>query len=116
MVPPTQREATIVPRSIGVAASAPGITANSTTVIAGTGTITAGGDVGSIGGIRHKMLGALNDGASVFLAPASNCPDIVGHIPEGLVVVPVATLSEAVNVLRLFAAGEPTPTCPGRSV
>ncbi len=85
------------------------------TIIAGTGTITAGGDVGSIGGIRHKMLGALNDGASVFLAPASNCPDIVGHIPEGLVVVPVATLSEAVDALRLFAAGEPTPTCPGRS-
>lgn len=85
------------------------------TVIAGTGTITAGGDVGSIGGIRHKMLGALNDGASVFLAPASNCPDIVGHIPEGLVVVPVATLSEAVDALRLFAAGEPTATCPVRS-
>ena len=85
------------------------------TVIAGTGTITAGGDVGSIGGIRHKMLGALNDGASVFLAPASNCPDIVGHIPEGIVVVPVANLSEAVDALRLFAAGEPTATCPARS-
>ena len=80
-------------------------------VIAGTGTITAGGDVGSIGGIRHKMLGALNDGASLFLAPASNCPDIVGHIPDGLVVVPVATLAEAVDALRLFAAGEPIPTC-----
>lgn len=84
-------------------------------VIAGTGTITAGGEVGSIGGIRHKMLGALNDGASVFLAPASNCADIVGHIPEGLVVVPVATLAEAVDALRLVAAGQPTPTCPVRS-
>ena len=87
----------------------------SDTIIAGTGTITAGGEVGSIGGIRHKMLGARSDGASLFLAPASNCADIVGHIPEGLVVVPVATLTDAVDALRLFAAGEPTPSCPVRS-
>jgi PDZ domain-containing protein len=84
-------------------------------IIAGTGTITASGDVGSIGGIRHKMLGAFNDGASLFLAPASNCADILGHIPDGLVVIPVATLAEAVDALRLAAAGEPTPTCPARS-
>lgn len=83
----------------------------SNTVIGGTGTITASGDVGSIGGIRHKMQGALNDGASVFLAPAGNCQDVLGHVPDGLTVIPVATLEDAVTALRLLAAGEPTPSC-----
>lgn len=82
-------------------------------VIAGTGTISADGEVGSIGGVRHKMFGALNDGASVFLAPAGNCDGVRGHIPEGLTVIPVETLTDAVESLGLFAAGKPTPRCPG---
>lgn len=80
-------------------------------VIAGTGTISAAGDVGSIGGVRHKMYGALNDGATVFLAPEGNCADIVGHIPDGLQVVPVATLAEAVSALRAIHSGDPVPGC-----
>jgi Lon-like protease len=82
-------------------------------VIAGTGTISADGQVGSIGGIRHKMHGALNDGATVFLAPVGNCNDVRGHIPEGLLVIPVETLDDAVEALALVARGEPTPQCPG---
>lgn len=82
-------------------------------VIAGTGTINAAGDVGSIGGVRHKMYGALNDGATVFLTPAGNCNDVRGHILDGLVVIPVATLADAVDSLALLASGQPTPRCPG---
>ena len=82
-------------------------------VVAGTGTISANGDVGSIGGIRHKMYGALNDGATVFLAPAGNCNDVRGYVPEGLTVIPVVNLADAVESLALAAAGEPTPACPG---
>lgn len=82
-------------------------------VVAGTGTITANGDVGSIGGIRHKMYGALDDGATLFLAPAGNCNDVRGHVPEGLTVIPVVNLSDAVESLALAAAGKPTPACPG---
>lgn len=82
-------------------------------VIAGTGTISADGQVGSIGGIRHKMFGALNDGATVFLAPAGNCNDVRGHVPEGLLVIPVTTLSDAIASLELAAAGAPVPQCPG---
>ena len=37
--------------------------------IAGTGTITAEGDVGPIGGIQQKMVGARKSGATVFLTP-----------------------------------------------
>lgn len=81
-------------------------------VIAGSGTINADGQVGSIGGIRHKMHGALKDGATVFLAPLGNCNDVRGHIPNGLLVVPVATLDEAVEALALAAEGKPTPSCP----
>lgn len=82
-------------------------------VVAGTGTITANGEVGSIGGIRHKMFGALNDGATVFLAPAGNCNDVRGYVPDGLTVIPVVTLGDAVGSLALLAAGQPTPRCPG---
>jgi len=80
-------------------------------VVAGTGTISADGDVGSIGGVRHKMYGAKNDGATVFLAPAGNCGDIMGHIPDGLQVIPVATLQDAVSALRAVHAGGSVPGC-----
>jgi PDZ domain-containing protein len=66
---------------------------------AGTGTIDAAGDVGPIGGIRQKLYGARNSGASYFLAPASNCSEVVGHIPDGLTVFSVETLDQALAVL-----------------
>ncbi|MFM8843704.1 MAG: PDZ domain-containing protein [Actinomycetota bacterium] len=67
--------------------------------IAGTGSITASGKVESIGGIEEKMIGASRIGATIFLAPRENCPDIK-HVPKGLKVIPVSTLSEAINALR----------------
>lgn len=82
-------------------------------VVAGTGTVNAGGVVGSIGGIRHKMFGALNVGASIFLAPLGNCGDVVGQIPDGLSVYPVATLDDAVDVLRILNSGGTPGECPG---
>ena len=83
------------------------------TVIAGTGTISAKGEVESIGGIRHKLHGARNDGATVFLAPLGNCGDVVGHIPEGLQVIPMATLDDAIASLEALRDGAPVPSCPG---
>jgi PDZ domain-containing protein len=83
------------------------------TVFAGTGTIDAQGVIGPIGGIRHKMQGALNDGATWFFAPADNCPDVVGHIPDGLQVIPVATLEDAMMALESIRAGNPVPGCAG---
>ena len=67
--------------------------------VAGTGTITASGKVGGIGGIEEKMIGASRIGATIFLAPSENCPDIK-HIPKGLKVIPVSTLEEALAALR----------------
>ncbi len=82
-------------------------------VIAGTGTMDLNGAVGPIGGIRQKMAGALRDGASWFLAPAGNCGDVVGHVPDGLTVVRVGTLHEAREAVEAIGAGEAAdlPTC-----
>ena len=40
--------------------------------IAGTGTIEADGTIGEIGGIEHKILGAVDDDSDYFLAPAGD--------------------------------------------
>jgi PDZ domain-containing protein len=68
--------------------------------VAGTGTITADGTVGPIGGIRQKMWGALDAGADWFLAPESNCDEVVGHIPGRLKVFAVKTLDDSLDVLE----------------
>lgn len=81
-------------------------------VVAGTGVINADGEVGSIGGIRHKLYGARDDGATVFFAPEANCADIGGRIPEGLQVIPVATLDDALGALRALRSGGSVPQCP----
>jgi PDZ domain-containing protein len=68
--------------------------------VAGTGTIDAAGAVGPIGGIRQKMWGAVGAGADWFLAPADNCDEVVGHIPDGLRVFSVKTLDDSLAVLE----------------
>ena len=80
-------------------------------VIAGTGTISPEGEVGPIGGIEQKMIASRNHGANLFIAPKSNCSDIIGHVPDGLRVVPVKTLSQAVKVLEDFKAKKPLASC-----
>lgn len=72
--------------------------------IAGTGTIDASGEVGAIGGIRQKMYGARDAGATWFLAPAANCDEVVGHVPAGLHVAKVGTLDQALADVRDIAA------------
>ncbi|MGG7463512.1 YlbL family protein [Plantibacter sp. YIM 135347] len=82
--------------------------------IAGTGTIDASGTVGGIGGIRQKMFGAKDAGADWFLAPASNCNEVVGHIPDGLKVFAVNTLDDSIAALTAIADHGDTsklPTC-----
>ncbi|NYD76747.1 YlbL family protein [Arthrobacter cupressi] len=80
--------------------------------IAGTGTISPDGVVGPIGGIAQKMHGAKDEGASLFLAPAANCEDVVGHIPDGLQVVKVETLDDAETAVKRLAAGQDTSGLP----
>ncbi|MGE5290451.1 MAG: PDZ domain-containing protein [Micromonosporaceae bacterium] len=79
--------------------------------IAGTGEIDQKGNVGAIGGIQQKMIGARNQGATIFLAPASNCRDVRGAVPAGLRVVKVSTLAQAVQDLKALNAHKPVPSC-----
>ena len=80
-------------------------------VIAGTGTIDPDGGIGPIGGMQQKLVGARDAGAVLFLAPASNCQDVIGHIPSGLTVASVATLAEAMIAIEAFNSGEDVSAC-----
>lgn len=80
--------------------------------IAGTGTIEPDGTVGPIGGIRQKLVGARDAGATLFLMPASHCGEVAGHIPDGLTVTPVKTLTDAIDAIHAYTAGESVPSCP----
>lgn len=77
--------------------------------VAGTGTIDPDGNVGPIGGIALKMLGAQQAGAELFLAPEANCQDAIYVIPSNLTVVSVRDLEEALEKIELFANGEQLP-------
>jgi Lon-like protease len=81
--------------------------------IAGTGTIDHTGKVGPIGGIQQKLVGARRGGAQWFLAPAANCDEVVGHVPDGLRVARIATFDEARSAVEAIAAkrGSGLPTC-----
>ena len=80
--------------------------------IAGTGTIDAAGAVGPIGGIRQKLYGARDAGATVFLAPEENCDEVVGHVPDGLQVFRTGTLEESLDILEVVADGGDTSKLP----
>lgn len=80
--------------------------------VAGTGTISPDGAVGPIGGIGQKLIGARAAGATVFLAPAGNCDEVVGHIPDGLQVVRVENLAGARAAVELAGSGQDTSGLP----
>lgn len=80
--------------------------------IAGTGTIAPDGTVGPIGGIRQKLAGARDVGATVFLMPSEHCAEAAGHIPDGLTVTPVETLADGIEAIRAYVAGGSVPSCP----
>ena len=80
-------------------------------IIAGTGTIDASGNVGAIGGIQMKTIGARDAGATVFLAPASNCAEAKANQPAGLELVKVNTLKDALNALTDLREGKTPPLC-----
>lgn len=71
--------------------------------IAGTGTISEDGKVGTIGGVRHKVIGAAAGDADVFLVPAGeNYEETKKTVKEkklDIKVIPVETLEEAIDEL-----------------
>ena len=79
--------------------------------VAGTGTIDACGQVGPIGGIPYKMLAAREAGAETFLVPAENCQEAKQRKPDGLRLVKVEKVDDAVSSLESIRAGGEAPTC-----
>lgn len=73
--------------------------------VAGTGTIDDDGKVGPIGGIEMKTVGARDEGAQYFLTPEDNCASAARDVPEGLTLVKVGTLDDALDALRDIRSG-----------
>ena len=79
--------------------------------IAGTGTIDDNGTVGEIGGIQQKLVGARNQGATIFLVPADNCAEAKQAIPAGMRLIKISAdtgvgLHQAHQYLTDLAAGK----------
>lgn len=80
--------------------------------VAGTGTMQPNGEVEAIGGVAQKMITARKEGATVFLTPADNCVDAKRAQPEGMRLVKVEKLSDAVAALGSLRTGKGTvPSC-----
>ncbi|GGT14600.1 S16 family serine protease [Streptomyces chromofuscus] len=80
--------------------------------VAGTGTIDADGTVGAVGGVALKTRAAHRDGATVFLVPSAECADATSERPEGLRLIPVKTLKDAIQSLTALEKGTGTvPSC-----
>ncbi len=68
--------------------------------VAVTGTIDGSGDVGPVGGVQQKVLGAARSGATVFLVPKDECTDARRTAPSSIRLVPVQTLGGAIKALE----------------
>ncbi|HKS45718.1 MAG TPA: PDZ domain-containing protein [Amycolatopsis sp.] len=79
--------------------------------VAGTGEIDEKGDVGPIGGISFKVVGAHDAGATVFLTPEQNCAEAAAAAPGGLKLVKITSLDSALTALDDLKAGKPVPSC-----
>ncbi|MDK1476707.1 PDZ domain-containing protein [Streptomyces sp. 549] len=68
--------------------------------VAGTGTIDGEGQVGPIGGVTMKTRAAKAAGASYFLTPEANCPAAAKSGPDGLTLVKVTSMDDAMDALE----------------
>ncbi|MFI7339656.1 PDZ domain-containing protein [Streptomyces sp. NPDC050085] len=74
--------------------------------VAGTGTIDDDGKVGPIGGIEMKTVGARDKGAQYFLTPKDNCAAAAKDTPDGLTLVKVDTIDDAMDALKDIRSGD----------
>ena len=87
-----------VPTSLS-GSGAPCVRITALTALHGRALATMLREVGPIGGIEDKLIGAKRAGATLFIAPIDNCIDIT-RIPKGLQIVAVSTLGQAVTLLK----------------
>lgn len=73
--------------------------------IAGTGTIDKNGNVGEIGGVKYKLIGAVKNKADLFLVPKENYEEAMKVKEENgydIKIVSVSTLKDAINTLKNY--------------
>lgn len=72
--------------------------------IVGTGTIDENGNVGEIGGVKYKLIGAVNANADVFLAPSgdnySECIEIKKKKNYNIKILEIKTFRDALEKLK----------------
>ncbi|UQZ36529.1 peptidase S16 [Paenibacillus sp. PK3_47] len=71
--------------------------------VAGTGTINAEGTVGSIGGVKHKIVAADRKEAEIFFVPVKNYDEAKAKADEigtDMKLVPVSTLDDALKYME----------------
>jgi PDZ domain-containing protein len=72
--------------------------------VVGTGTIDKDGNVGSIGGVKYKLIGAVKNKADIFLVPnGENYEEALKVKKEknyDIKIVGVSTLKDAINELN----------------
>ncbi|MNI70497.1 Lon protease [compost metagenome] len=71
--------------------------------VAGTGTIEADGNVGAIGGVKHKIVAADRKGAEIFFVPVKNYEEAkakADQIGTDMKLIPVSTLAEALKYMQ----------------
>jgi PDZ domain-containing protein len=78
--------------------------------VAITGTIAPDGSVGPVGGVVQKAVAARSAGATLMLVPPDEFKDAKAHA-DGMKVVSVRTLDDALNALRK-AGGDPVVPPP----
>ena len=71
--------------------------------IVGTGTISLDGSVGEIGGVKYKLMGAVNNKADIFLVPEGNYEEAM-KVKEDkkydIEIVKVTKLQDAIDYLE----------------
>ncbi len=71
--------------------------------IIGTGTIDIDGNVGEIGGVKYKLIGAVKNKSDIFLCPKENYEEAIKVVKDNnysIKIISVGTLKEAIEELK----------------
>jgi Lon-like protease len=79
--------------------------------IAGTGEIALDGSILPVGGVGEKLIAVHRLGVTTFLIPAENCAGVKGQVPDGLRLVKVSKVDDALRFLRDPKAAATAPGC-----
>ena len=79
--------------------------------IAGTGAIALDGSVLPVGSVDEKLISVHRLGVTTFLIPAENCAAVRGQVPDGVRLVKVSKVDDALRFLRDPKAAATAPGC-----